>query len=136
MRISDWSSDVCSSDLPADGVGIRAGRRAVAVEDHGAAQIRRLEDRLAFGDHAEQGNREDLEHVVDREHLLPADPARVVARYEQMLAYRLLVALGPPGLAGKDAQDPVAVAHRGHFRSDEHTYELQSLMRNSHALLC
>src|SRR3546814_19528473 len=31
MRISDWSSDVCSSDLPADGAGEACGIAGIAV---------------------------------------------------------------------------------------------------------
>src|SRR3546814_9842517 len=41
MRISDWSSDVCSSDLYIGGVGFRAGygdklRRTIGAADPGA----------------------------------------------------------------------------------------------------
>src|SRR3546814_16752987 len=32
MRISDWSSDVCSSDLAADPLGFAVGQRAAAVQ--------------------------------------------------------------------------------------------------------
>src|SRR3546814_18307950 len=44
MRISDWSSDVCSSDLPAlanafeDDVGLPAGRRAEFLGKTGAGE--------------------------------------------------------------------------------------------------
>src|SRR3546814_17007156 len=50
MRISDWSSDVCSSDLDAD------GRTAVGLVDHaaleppGALAVERGEDGLGPGD--------------------------------------------------------------------------------------
>src|SRR3546814_7954188 len=47
MRISDWSSDVCSSDLrrpaPAGGAGARAGRRAEGAAARRAARRPRSE---------------------------------------------------------------------------------------------
>src|SRR3546814_10056617 len=35
MRISDWSSDVCSSDLNPDGIVVAAGKDRIADEEHG-----------------------------------------------------------------------------------------------------
>src|SRR3546814_15388703 len=46
MRISDWSSDVCSSDLPRLDVAEGAGARAGVTEDH----HRRMLFRPAFAD--------------------------------------------------------------------------------------
>src|SRR3546814_15650149 len=57
MRISDWSSDVCSSDLVRDalgmarGVGDRgAGALADAEEDEGLAQAGGVDHRLQVAD--------------------------------------------------------------------------------------
>src|SRR3546814_3395414 len=109
MRISDWSSDVCSSDL-ADGpdLALRIHRQhavrvaelhrlddagklevavlgpAPAVVGEGAAQARRAEQRSRKGDRAAQD-----EKATPRQH-----------------------------------------------RSEEHTSELQSLMRISYAVFC
>src|SRR3546814_18728354 len=48
MRISDWSSDVCSSDLPACAVGeARAHRLEIGIED--AARVRRAGDMVRTG---------------------------------------------------------------------------------------
>src|SRR3546814_9289060 len=80
LRISDWSSDVCSSDLQASGVG--------GQPEHG-------------------GSCPTAHRNRDRDQVRP--PPR----------YRLLVApLCPP------------------MRSEEHTSELQSLMRISYAVFC
>src|SRR3546814_19538104 len=38
MRISDWSSDVCSSDLPGAGLGAAVAAAAVAVHAHARGQ--------------------------------------------------------------------------------------------------
>src|SRR3546814_13801902 len=52
MRISDWSSDVCSSDLPGDPADIvvdlhvSAGRPTVDVRDQGPGIAQELRDRL------------------------------------------------------------------------------------------
>src|SRR3546814_2690964 len=102
MRISDWSSDVCSSDL-ADGadparhvleVGCGFGRRVLGIilEDH--RTVRALQQRQDGTQH-------------------PALEVRVAGHAE-----------GPPQL------------ERHPERSEEHTSELQSLMRNSYAVFC
>src|SRR3546814_1834473 len=112
MRISDWSSDVCSSDLHiADFVekeraarrlletpriaAVRAGKRALFVPE----QLRF--DQLA----------RDRRHVDRDERPVPAQPGRVDRARDDFLA-------------------------GARFRSEEHTSELQSLMRISYAVLC
>src|SRR3546814_7347988 len=87
LRISDWSSDVCSSDLADDGLLTRMGklRREAIAERYGAL---------------------------------------VEAMYEG----RSQVSLEP----GPDHAPGAADA----ARSEEHTSELQSLMRISYAVFC
>src|SRR3546814_10837720 len=100
MRISDWSSDVCSADL--DRLDQHA-LRGVFVEAQRAGAARQ---------HAEQF------HAVDH----APDQGDVAVE----LARRLAV----------DHVELGAVARvRGH-RSEEHTSELQSLMRISYAGFC
>src|SRR3546814_3966198 len=106
MRISDWSSDVCSSDLAA---APPQSRLALAAQLGKANQSRiRLYDdegRLALDSWSLTGETYRLR-----------DPAREPLRKH---AARLL----------DRAIDIVAAA-----RSEEHTYELQSLMRISYAV--
>src|SRR3546814_5978392 len=106
MRISDWSSDVCSSDL------IDAVERPVAPD---ATPRRRL---------------------VERELLaLRGKPERVLdtANSIQKLGRQPI---------GEELEGKVRerVAERRYFpvedRSEEHTSELQSLMRISYAVFC
>src|SRR3546814_7733278 len=95
MRISDWSSDVCSSDLVGFGNGLE--RRRVAVI--GLGDLQRLDRHVrndAFG----------LDRTAGR---------RVVAR-------------------GGDLDR--AIIRQRQDRSEEHTSELQSLMRISSAVFC
>src|SRR3546814_1634317 len=102
MRISDWSSDVCSSDL-----GPHTGRDAAA--DIAARLERRvltdLRDR-DLGQHGEVGEGRAA-HVMEDRLPLVAEAAGAVRHHA--------LALG---------------------RSEEHTSELQSLMRISYAVFC
>src|SRR3546814_5784833 len=99
MRISDWSSDVCSSDLSS-----RAAEDVAAADHHAdlGPGLLRLDD-LA---------RQAADHLgVDAVVLVPHQ-----------------------GLAGELEQD--AAVGEGLRRSEEHTSELQSLMRISYAVFC
>src|SRR3546814_7885720 len=101
MRISDWSADVCSSDL----AGVRAAvRRRVRARQMGIAR---------------DGT---------------AQP-RVARRRVRPRAWRGL----RRGEGAADRDDRLhdrdfALRHR--LRSEEHTSELQSLMRISYAVFC
>src|SRR3546814_8330935 len=91
MRISDWSSDVCSSDLPMNRIDTRVAQLR-------AAGRKALIPFFTAGDPS-------LESTVPVMHALVAAGAD-------------LIELGMP------------------FRSEEHTSELQPLMRNSYAVFC
>src|SRR3546814_6206733 len=128
MRISDWSSDVCSSDL----VGIAAndgaiedgdaiGIEALNAEIERSGLARRLDTRFDEAEiFVEDGV---LEHRGRR--ATRSNPGRDDLSRHGAVAPRLGQAAGRPcpGLAAHD---------RG--RSEEHTSELQSLMRNSYAV--
>src|SRR3546814_1766271 len=118
MRISDWSSDVCSSDL------------LQHVDD--AAYRAFISDRIRHA-LAQQGiSAPDMEEP----HLSPAGcrrraslrvqkrQGRVVLGFNEGESHRLVDIAECPVL------DPVL------FRSEEHTSELQSLMRISYAVFC
>src|SRR3546814_9383812 len=118
MRISDWSSDVCSSDLR---IGQDQADLLVRVDDiDGAHGHRRVRIRM---DHAIEGG--DLLVAVGNHRiveLLPLGrfdilfPAAVRVDRIDRQADRLDAALVP--------------------RSEEHTSELQSLMSSSYAVFC
>src|SRR3546814_7862255 len=99
MRISDWSSDVCSSDLPVTGA-FRSG-----VGRHG-----QWRQRSAWADRS-RGDRALLHHA-----------GQWLLRSVHPLAYR------------RDGQGHSE--RQGAGRSEEHTSELQSLMRISYAVFC
>src|SRR3546814_2399389 len=106
MRISDWSSDVCSSDLDQVGDdGARGGAIACA-----RAFEEQPPDEIALGDDRIERARDMRERMIER------NEVRMDA-LEQSGAVRL-----------GDAHQP--------DRSEEHTSELQSLMRISYAVFC
>src|SRR3546814_6451170 len=104
MRISDWSSDVCSSDL--------VGRAALVAR---------------------------RQHVRPAAHRVIAVATRAGAGLdvgaEQLEALVRHRAFCPRGVTGPP-RAPWRSARRRSARSEEHTSELQSLMRISYAVFC
>src|SRR3546814_1408580 len=129
MRISDWSSDVCSSDL-AQQAGDDPAREAL-VFDHQDAQI-------------------PVACAIVYDHAVPPCAARMSGRVvrnsssasvSRPLAARIAtasaasqascrsLAMSPSRPAPTERAPPFS-------RSEEHTSELQSLMRISYAVFC
>src|SRR3546814_5324026 len=101
MRISNWSSDVCSSDL---------------AEDYGMADI------ATFMVRSPDGRTVPLLSMVD----VSINPAATeVERTNRQTTLTIKASLA------KDTTMPDA-----RKRSEEHTSELQSLMRISYAVFC
>src|SRR3546814_5827213 len=137
MRISDWSSDVCSSDLAAGG-----GEREVAVPGDLAAEagaqvvvvVFRLVGELATG---ERRRHQPGHHRPEPERHFVVEAAVGVAEERSGIAE-----VHPPGVSGKAHAtvevDRAVVDRAGNLvdRSEEHTSELQSLMRISYAVFC
>src|SRR3546814_2620962 len=125
MRISDWSSDVCSSDL-AD----------VNMRDFGKSVIRTGEEALA-PESAERLREMKREIDAALRNLVRAgiEDKSIAAGDVTMIAFTLAGALNWPGrwynpAKGRSISD-VAEAKIG-----RHTSELQSLMRISYAVFC
>src|SRR3546814_7086478 len=115
MRISDWSSDVCSSDLlPVRGAGGFIAR----------------DDAILAGDVDLAKNPAD--RVGDRPTTVRIDveDRDLHSRRRERLGARAAEARRP---AGDHCRNFVVELHR---RSEEHTSELQSLMRISYAVFC
>src|SRR3546814_6291876 len=99
MRISDWSSDVCSSDLDPD-------REGEAISWH-------------------------VQELLRSKKALPAEVARVT--FNAITKDAVLTAMANP----RGLDDDLIDAYRARrARSEEHTSELQSLMRISYAVFC
>src|SRR3546814_10573115 len=135
MRISDWSSDVCSSDLSCDhGLFLLA----CALADLGLEQ----ECVLGRDDLARLETRHDLDAtgaaLADGDLL---GPEAVVRPHEDHIAAfeglkRLIGDNDPGGTArlGTTAREEPHADRKA--KSEEHTSELQSLMRISYAVFC
>src|SRR3546814_2383257 len=116
MRISDWSSDVCSSDLEVLDVAAAPGLQVQQARTDGRrragalrrAPLRRLGDQQAI--------------AVAHQHA--AAHRRHLDGRGQRLQHDALV-----GLQAAELREAVG-------RSEEHTSELQSLMRISYAVFC
>src|SRR3546814_7366509 len=120
MRISDWSSDVCSSDLAAD----HALRR---VEEPGPARPADPAPRALSSGGSAQDARQST----------TGDPARTGICLPPRAQGSRTGNRSVPRRAAFGPFDPHPDAHRGHAsRSEEHTSELQSLMRISYAVFC
>src|SRR3546814_10206750 len=128
MRISDWSSDVCSSDL--DILAIEQDDRCSDQVERGCAHL------LVFG-----------APVTKPPETMECDSARqgvagfplVQFRSDQSTQIRIF----EPSQGEQRSFDPADLPH-GHSeavllaigRSEAHTSELQSLMRISYAVFC
>src|SRR3546814_4535980 len=112
MRISDWSSDVCSSDLVRDRAdAVLAGRRTRLLPGAGLSDA--------------AGRRRGATRTLHRGH----SPARGDGGAHRNGG-------GAVVCAGHDRAGGAAAGADRLARSEEHTSELQSLMRNSYAVFC
>src|SRR3546814_3548111 len=115
MRISDWSSDVCSSDL---GEAVEAqGERTAARFEVGQLDV--VTGGAAFGDRHGRG---------------PYRSRSRPACWPQSL--RISSHLGDHVRAASNVPRTGCERGDGQLRSEEHTSELQSLMRTSYAVFC
>src|SRR3546814_4773443 len=118
MRISDWSSDVCSSDLVGQRRGLqRADRGAV-----GDLMYRRRMDAPAQGQG--DGNHRDRGDGGQAPGQVGLRPARSRREHQR------------PGVQGGSFATGERATGRRRPRSEEHTSELQSLMRISYDVFC
>src|SRR3546814_1553836 len=107
MRISDWSSDVCSSDLELD------QRTALPA----GVEVFRIDGPIFFG---------VANDLMDTLRRIGSAPKIIILRMRRV---PLLDASGVTAMGD-------IVDHAEVLRSEEHTSELQSLMRISYAVFC
>src|SRR3546814_5994986 len=126
MRISDWSSDVCSSDL------LESLARFVP-------ELERARFWMTFGE-------QYITHltVLQNVGMTSIDPVKYQGR--DIIPLQFLAAVLPkPETLGETTKGNTnigciatgeALNGSGEKRSEEHTSELQSLMRSSYAVFC
>src|SRR3546814_3090576 len=138
MRISEWSSDVCSSDLrfpdvarrPRRGLYRRSVRRRRRASD-GRTRAAGRYDRCRRRDGRTAGQLSLSAHVVEGAAAHFRAPFHARAPLERGLNLRILSEQNV-GMPATGRNLPL----RPSTRSEEHTSELQSLMRNSYAVFC
>src|SRR3546814_10753920 len=137
MRISDWSSDVCSSDLAAGALQMAANRVAAVAQVH----------RNFYADEAEEVTVvgflrrlcADLSRILDREIEVRGDEGAVPTILVQPIG---LITNEFVTNAAKHAAGRIEIIYtikdglHELMRSEEHTSELQSLIRISYAVFC
>src|SRR3546814_3907229 len=126
MRISDWSSDVCSSDLLVITGGVESMSRAPFVMAKAEAAFSRTAEiydttigwrfvnRLMKQKYGVDSMPETAENVAEQYQISRADQDAFALRSQQRALNAIKLGL----------------------RSEEHTSELQSLMRSSYAVFC
>src|SRR3546814_7307243 len=115
MRISDWSSDVCSSDLLARA---GAGLMLEVLEDLDAQPpVPQPEEGVTYAAKIDKAE------------------ARIDFTHDANFIERQIRALNPVPGAFFEYHGERFRVHAAH-RSEEHTSELQSLMRISYAVFC
>src|SRR3546814_8723600 len=122
MRISDWSSDVCSSDLGLQG-GVGLARDGALGDVHQRENLLAAAPGVA---HRFQG--------VDGLAGLRDEEADAAVGHRRLAVAELRGDVDLDRLEG-DLLEPVLRHHAGKS-SEEHTSELQSLMHISYAVIC
>src|SRR3546814_4457584 len=121
MRISDWSSDVCSSDLQLAGI-------AQEMTSPQGLAARALPP-LVFGATSPYAKQQGA-----------GDPAAVAKlTRDDLIAFQQAWLRPDKATIFVVSSDPLATVKAAldqRFRSEENTSELKSLMRNSYAVLC
>src|SRR3546814_10131950 len=126
MRSSDWSSDVCSSDLFID----PAAARVAAVKDDLVVPALLLPAHCRKRDAVGKFFEDDLLHALKLALLVGREMIKVGAHCFHPV-------IGCAGWQAPSGASMVTTAGNATtMRSEEHTSELQSLMRISYAVFC
>src|SRR3546814_2237922 len=126
MRISDWSSDVCSSDLKGDDAPVDARLlellHRLRIGGFLAGGRKGEEHRSADAAEQSEGARADDRERGEEKHKPERAEREIEVRDEARIGHE------DAGPRRRDGQ-----GERGADRSEEHTAALQSLRRNSSA---
>src|SRR3546814_2585185 len=131
LRISDWSSDVCSSDL-----------LARHLFDLAAHTVECLVNPLALGldifghDLIDCDARLMIDRVPHRQALDQGEARNGLHADPPFTQRSGIVLVDQSGVGDQLAEHHGRRLQRLDLRSEEHTSELQSLMRNSYAVFC
>src|SRR3546814_1835067 len=118
MRISDWSSDVCSSDL--------------------LQEEKKSKTEAGFSPNFKLIKPREIKKFLD-EYVIGQDEAKKIISVAVYNHYKRLMQRKLESDVTIEKSNIIMVGETGTgktYRSEEHTSELQSLMRTSYAVLC
>src|SRR3546814_10141358 len=129
MRMSDWSSDVCSSDLfvrrRLDETALEELEELLILADIGPSTAAKLTAELARSKFGREVGPEEIRTALAEQIAAMLEPVAQPIDIERGHRPHVFLVVGVNG-AGKTTT----------IRSAEHTSELQSLMRISYAVFC
>src|SRR3546814_7907194 len=129
MRISDWSSDVCSSDLMGGGTGGQ-GAQLLGASADGDGQGGSRRTNLENMRQTSQIDRVSGRDIGNRDMLILA------GSFIPCVLQTAMDSSQPGYVSCIIPRDIYSDNVRVVLRSEEHTSELQSLMRTSYAVFC
>src|SRR3546814_4955340 len=124
LRIRDWSSDVCSSDLH----GTRRGKSTLVQQQ--------VDSSDCHGSIHRRAGRHLVEHPRCRVHVTVLQKSEVAQGNVGLHVLGIDHQGASLGLPGGVEVAGCGEHHSQQIRSEEHTSELQSLMRISYAVFC
>src|SRR3546814_2688188 len=131
MRISDWSSYVCSSDLNSRRIFARDGGR------WGIGQFHRILIRRTYMGEHEFNKRSKTKELKPVSEIVMVPVPPIIDRETFDAVQKLLKARNPKVMPARVISGPTLLTGLIHCaRSEEHTSELQSLMRIQYAVFC
>src|SRR3546814_6077360 len=125
MRISDWSSDVCSADL------LDAGQILEEFLD-----LARIDEETAEPQHIVDPGPEGEAPIGNVTMIAAVEKALGVARALRAIRVAQIMVESRGAAQQQPTIDRADIGIGAHRRSEEHTSELQSLMRISYAVFC
>src|SRR3546814_1141560 len=135
MRISEWSSDVCSSDL-SEGLGKGDCQAVGGIQYYGDGRVQSDGGtwRPWFARAVSIGHGRKLSDPIDPDAI--ESSINYITGASMLVSRAFLQATGPMREDYFLYCEEVEWCLRARARSEEHTSELQSLMRISYAVFC
>src|SRR3546814_9913272 len=142
MRISDWSSDVCSSDLYLKLLGTQGEREAALRRARDAADVSQQVNEYVVPLFDAASPEKTGGKPIEPRKLVDLGQAQLKLHFKDRPQLRakmlgtiggLYCRLGASEPCRKDLEQALAQQRAAPDRSEEHTSELQSLMRTSYA---
>src|SRR3546814_2483777 len=129
MRIGDWSSDVCSSDL------WEGDLLCGSSNSHIVTLVERHSRYVMLAKVPNRDSRSVISALIEQARSLPDELCRSLTwdRGKEMAEHKGFTLATDVAVYFCDPHSPW---QRGSNRSEEHTSELQSLMRNTYAVFC